>query len=316
MFSASRGDGRSGCKSAASPPGGSAESDNPRLRRKLEDVLDRVDGHEQGETELMQRMLYNDIGEDGVVTHHAPSRQSVSPEEDDQPYTPAYASDLDALVTASGAALGAAIAVLIPVQVALLGLGLVNIFAFVGALAAIALVYRVAGGGDLGAPQVQKFDIETWMPSRAGYGETHSASRFHDFQARRLNLRYRDGARKVRFCHTLNNTVIASPRVLIHLAAAGGELDVLDVLLERRADVNAIDGRGRTPLHLAVASHDLDTVIELMAAGADPSLEDERGRSARDLADRMDDPDYRASVVERGIDPDSIEGGECDGCEE
>jgi iron complex transport system permease protein len=51
------------------------------------------------------------------------------------------------LGTASGAALGAAIAVLIPVQVALLGLGLVNIFAFVGALAAIALVYRVAGGG-------------------------------------------------------------------------------------------------------------------------------------------------------------------------
>jgi hypothetical protein len=38
-------------------------SDNPRLRRKLEDVIDRVDSHERGETELMQRMLYNDIGE-------------------------------------------------------------------------------------------------------------------------------------------------------------------------------------------------------------------------------------------------------------
>ncbi|MDP6850435.1 MAG: serine--tRNA ligase [Planctomycetota bacterium] len=72
--------------------------------------------------------------------------------------------------------------------------------------------------GDLGQGQVQKFDIETWMPSRGGYGETHSASRFHDFQARRLNLRYRpEGGGKPQFCHTLNNTVVASPRVLIAL---------------------------------------------------------------------------------------------------
>lgn len=69
--------------------------------------------------------------------------------------------------------------------------------------------------GDLGMGQVQKYDIETWMPSRESYGETHSASRFHEFQARRLKMRYRDGAKKVHFCHTLNNTVIASPRVLI-----------------------------------------------------------------------------------------------------
>ena len=55
-------------------------------------------------------------------------------------------------------------------------------------LQAFDLPYRVVNvcGGDLGAPQVQKFDIETWMPSREGYGETHSASRFHDYQARRL----------------------------------------------------------------------------------------------------------------------------------
>ncbi len=84
-------------------------------------------------------------------------------------------------------------------------------------LAALELPYRVVNvcGGDLGQPQVQKFDIETWMPSRGGYGETHSASRFHDFQARRLDLRYRDARGDLRFCHTLNNTVIASPRVLI-----------------------------------------------------------------------------------------------------
>jgi seryl-tRNA synthetase len=81
------------------------------------------------------------------------------------------------------------------------------------------LPYRVVNvcGGDLGRGQVQKFDLETWMPSRNSYSETHSASRFHDFQARRLNMRYRDAEGKVQFCHTLNNTVIASPRILIPL---------------------------------------------------------------------------------------------------
>jgi seryl-tRNA synthetase len=79
------------------------------------------------------------------------------------------------------------------------------------------LPYRVVAvcTGDLGQGQAAKFDIETWMPSRKAYGETHSASRFYEFQARRLNLRYRDEEGKVRICHTLNNTVVASPRVLI-----------------------------------------------------------------------------------------------------
>ena len=84
-------------------------------------------------------------------------------------------------------------------------------------LRALELPYRVVNvcTGDLGQGQVQKFDIETWMPSRQSYGETHSASRFYEFQARRLNMRYRDADGAVRFCHTLNNTVIASPRILI-----------------------------------------------------------------------------------------------------
>jgi seryl-tRNA synthetase len=82
---------------------------------------------------------------------------------------------------------------------------------------ALELPYRVVRvcTGDLGQGQVEKFDIECWMPSRDSYGETHSASRFYEFQARRLNLRYRDGEGKLRYCHTLNNTVIASPRILI-----------------------------------------------------------------------------------------------------
>jgi seryl-tRNA synthetase len=84
-------------------------------------------------------------------------------------------------------------------------------------LQAMELPYRVVNvcTGDLGRGQVQKFDIETWMPSRKSYGETHSASRFYEFQARRLNLRYKTEQKKNLFCHTLNNTVIASPRVLI-----------------------------------------------------------------------------------------------------
>ncbi len=71
--------------------------------------------------------------------------------------------------------------------------------------------------GDMGQGKVRMFDIETWMPSRGCYSETHSASRYHDFQARRLNVRYRDAQGMVQFCHTLNNTVIASPRILIPL---------------------------------------------------------------------------------------------------
>jgi len=88
---------------------------------------------------------------------------------------------------------------------------------------ALELPYRVVNvcTGDLGRGGAKKFDIEAWMPSRGNYCETHSASKLHDFQARRMNLRYKDkhGSRATghgtRFCHTLNNTVIASPRILI-----------------------------------------------------------------------------------------------------
>ena len=85
---------------------------------------------------------------------------------------------------------------------------------------ALELPYRVVNvcTGDLGRGQVKKFDIEAWMPSRENYCETHSASKFYEFQARRLNLRYKDPkTKKNLFCHTLNNTVIASPRILIPL---------------------------------------------------------------------------------------------------
>lgn len=84
-------------------------------------------------------------------------------------------------------------------------------------LKALELPYRVmmVCTGDMGQGKVEMYDIETWMPSRNAYSETHSASRLGSFQARRLNLRYRRPDKKTLFCQTLNNTVIASPRILI-----------------------------------------------------------------------------------------------------
>lgn len=80
------------------------------------------------------------------------------------------------------------------------------------------LPYRVVVncGGDLGLGQVKKYDIETWMPSEKKYRETHSSSYFHDFQTRRLNIRYRDDG-VVRYAHSLNNTALALPRILCQI---------------------------------------------------------------------------------------------------
>jgi seryl-tRNA synthetase len=104
-------------------------------------------------------------------------------------------------------------------------------------LKALDLPYRivVVCTGDLGRGQARKYDIETWMPSRGNYCETHSASKFYEFQARRMNLRYKDTtAKKNLFCHTLNNTVIASPRILIPILElyqnADGSVSVPKVL--------------------------------------------------------------------------------------
>ena len=84
-------------------------------------------------------------------------------------------------------------------------------------LQALKLPYRVVNvcTGDAGQGKVFMQDIETWMPSRDSYGETHSCSYLGDFQARRLNIKYEDSSGKKIFAHTLNNTCIASPRILI-----------------------------------------------------------------------------------------------------
>ncbi len=79
------------------------------------------------------------------------------------------------------------------------------------------LPYRVAVActGETGLGQVLKNEIETWMPSREKYSETHSCSSLYDYQARRSGIRYRDEEGEMTYCYTLNNTMAASPRILI-----------------------------------------------------------------------------------------------------
>ena len=72
-------------------------------------------------------------------------------------------------------------------------------------------------GGDLGLGQVKKYDIELWVPGEGKYREISSASYFHDFQTRRLNIRYRDAEGTMRFPHSLNSTAIPTPRILVSI---------------------------------------------------------------------------------------------------
>ena len=81
------------------------------------------------------------------------------------------------------------------------------------------LPYRVVTvcGGDMGRAHVKTYDLEVWIPSERRYRESHSSSYYHDFQTRRLNTRYRTKDGKTRFCYSLNNTAIATPRILISI---------------------------------------------------------------------------------------------------
>lgn len=84
-------------------------------------------------------------------------------------------------------------------------------------LQALEIPYQVieTSTGDMGLGKYRMNDIESWVPSLDKYRETHSCSTLHDWQARRANLRYRDTDGKVRHAHTLNNTALASPRILV-----------------------------------------------------------------------------------------------------
>lgn len=87
--------------------------------------------------------------------------------------------------------------------------------------------YRIVNicAGDLGSPAAKKYDLECWMPGQDQYRETHSCSNCTDFQARRLNIRYRNKNNKVAFLHTLNGTAIAIGRMLIAIMENGQRKD-------------------------------------------------------------------------------------------
>jgi len=88
-----------------------------------------------------------------------------------------------------------------------------------GILQELGLPYQVVilSSQDMGKKAALTYDIETWMSSREGYGETHSNSICLDFQTRRLKIKYKDKDGQTKFAHALNNTAIASPRILIAL---------------------------------------------------------------------------------------------------
>ncbi|MFZ2522437.1 MAG: serine--tRNA ligase [Minisyncoccia bacterium] len=100
----------------------------------------------------------------------------------------------------------------------------------------LGLPYHVVAncGGDLGLGQVKKYDIEVWLPSENTYRETGSASYFHDFQTRRLNIRYKDDNGKMRFVHSLNNTALSGrPLIMIieNYQQADGSVKIPEVLV-------------------------------------------------------------------------------------
>jgi seryl-tRNA synthetase len=105
-------------------------------------------------------------------------------------------------------------------------------------LADLEIPYQVieTSTGDMGLGKYRMNDIESWVPTLGKYRETHSCSTLHDWQARRANIRYRGSDGKVRFAHTLNNTALASPRILVPLLenhqTADGRVKLPPVLQE------------------------------------------------------------------------------------
>ncbi len=92
-----------------------------------------------------------------------------------------------------------------------------------------------ASTGDMGFSKVKMYDIELWVPKEGKYREISSASYFHDFQTRRLGIRYKDAEGKLRFAHSLNCTAIPTPRILVSLVEnfqqADGSVKIPEVLI-------------------------------------------------------------------------------------
>ncbi len=101
----------------------------------------------------------------------------------------------------------------------------------------LGLPYHVLriGSGDMSAGKYKMYDLEAWIPSRDGWGETGSASNFVDWQARRLNVKYKTKEGDTKYVHMLNDTALPSPRILISILEnyqqADGSVKVPDVLV-------------------------------------------------------------------------------------
>ena len=113
---------------------------------------------------------------------------------------------------------------------------------------ALELPYRVVVvcTGDLGRGQAKKYDIEAWMPSRDSYGETHSASKFYDFQARRMQARFRSpDTGRPELVHTLNGSGLAVGRTLVAVLEnyqdGDGRVHVPDVLRPYMGGLDTLD---------------------------------------------------------------------------
>jgi len=91
----------------------------------------------------------------------------------------------------------------------------------------LGLHYRIVElcTGDLGFGSAKTYDIEVWSPGQNSYLEVSSCSNFEDFQARRMDLRYKDAGGKNRFCHTLNGSGLALPRLFAALIECGQQED-------------------------------------------------------------------------------------------
>lgn len=100
----------------------------------------------------------------------------------------------------------------------------------------IGIPYQVVDActGDMGFAKVRMYDTNLWIPKEEKYREISSASYFHDFQTRRLGIRYRDDDGKVRYTHSLNCTAIPTPRILVSLIEnfqqADGSIKIPEVL--------------------------------------------------------------------------------------
>ena len=103
--------------------------------------------------------------------------------------------------------------------------------------------------GDMGVEEIRKHDIEAWMPSRNKYSETHSCSSFGDFQARRSNIKYKDKDGTTKYCFSLNNTAIASPRILIPLLELNqnedGSINIPEVLVPYMGGMKKIEKKNK-----------------------------------------------------------------------